>query len=167
MVAVEVLLKRWIAHDGDRTLIAEVDARQVPGAQNDYCLIHETEMSMRRLWHYPQDWNQLDDAKLIALFEAPLAGRRRRSPVRRGQHAPVPHPKPTSGGAPGRALGTSRDTGSYPTAPDDKGAGQAIARRLHRCGWWPVAQITVISSIIPCATCGLPSFASGMKQSSA
>ena len=70
----EVLLKRWIAHDGDRTLIAEVDARQVPGAQNDYCLIHETDMTMRRLWRYPQDWNQLDDAKLLALFEAPLAG---------------------------------------------------------------------------------------------
>ena len=81
----EVLLKRWIAHEGERSLVAEVDARGVPGAQSDQCLIHETESTMRRLWRYPDDWNQLEDSKLIALFAAPLCEYKRAAPAAKGE----------------------------------------------------------------------------------
>ena len=54
-------------------MVAEVDARHVPGACSDYCLIRETDSQMRRIWHYPADWDRLDDAALVALFEAPYA----------------------------------------------------------------------------------------------
>jgi hypothetical protein len=70
---VEVLLKRWVTHGGERSLIAEVDARLVPGARNDNCLIRSTDTAWRRIWSYPEDWHRLDDAKLMALFEAPFA----------------------------------------------------------------------------------------------
>ena len=59
-------------------MIAEVDARHVPGARNDYCLIRSTDAVMRRIWSYPADWHRLDDAKLMALFEAPFAGNEQR-----------------------------------------------------------------------------------------
>jgi len=59
-------------------MIAEVDARHVPGARNDYCLIRSTDAAMRRIWIYPADWHRLDDAKLMALFEAPFAGNERK-----------------------------------------------------------------------------------------
>lgn len=53
-------------------MVSEADARGVPGAQNDSCLICESESSVRRIWHYPADWHRLDDDKLIALFDAPF-----------------------------------------------------------------------------------------------
>ena len=65
-------MKRWVARERDRSLISEMDARGVPGAQNDHCLICETDNCIRRIWHYPADWHRLEDAKLIALFDAPL-----------------------------------------------------------------------------------------------
>ena len=74
MVAVEVLLKRWVVREGERSLVAEADARDVPGAQGPNCLIFETEALMRRIWHYPADWNQLEDSRLIALFDRPYVG---------------------------------------------------------------------------------------------
>lgn len=55
-------------------MVSEADARGVPGAQNDCCLICETETAIRRIWHYPVDWHRLDDAKLMALFDAPFSG---------------------------------------------------------------------------------------------
>ena len=56
-------------------MVSEADARGVPGAQNDSCLICETESAIRRIWHYPADWHRLDDEKLIALFDAPFSSR--------------------------------------------------------------------------------------------
>ena len=55
-------------------MVAEADARDVPGAQGPHCLILETEALMRRIWHYPADWDRLDDSRLIALFETPFVG---------------------------------------------------------------------------------------------
>lgn len=72
MVDVEVLLKRWVVRGGERSLVAEAEARDVPGAQGPHCLILETEALMRRIWHYPADWERLDDSRLIALFEKPF-----------------------------------------------------------------------------------------------
>ena len=74
VVAVEVLLKRWVVRGGERSMVAEADARDVPGAQGPHCLILETEALMRRIWHYPADWDRLDDSRLIALFETPFVG---------------------------------------------------------------------------------------------
>lgn len=55
-------------------MVAEADARDVPGAQGSHCLILETEALMRRIWHYPADWDRLDDSRLVALFETPFVG---------------------------------------------------------------------------------------------
>lgn len=71
-VAVEVLLKRMVVGESERSVVAEVDARHVPGAQNDHCLICETERAIRRIWRYPADWHRMEDAKLMALFEQPF-----------------------------------------------------------------------------------------------
>ena len=63
-------------------MIAEVDARHVPGARNDYCLIRSTDAAVRRIWSYPADWHGLEDGTLMALFEAPFAAdAQRRDPA--------------------------------------------------------------------------------------
>lgn len=74
LVAVEVLHKRWAVRGHERSMVSEADARGVPGALNDCCLICETESAIRRIWHYPVDWHRLEDAKLMALFDAPFDG---------------------------------------------------------------------------------------------
>jgi hypothetical protein len=71
LVVVEVLLKRWVVRDRERVLIAEVDARGVPGGSRASCLICDCEQSIRRIWNFPDDWDRMDDAKLLALFDAP------------------------------------------------------------------------------------------------
>jgi hypothetical protein len=82
VVEVEVLLKRWVTVDGERSLIAELDARDVPGARGDHCLIRSNDAAMRRIWSYPADWHRLEDAKLMALFEAPFtAAEPKRAPA--------------------------------------------------------------------------------------
>jgi hypothetical protein len=68
----EVLLKRWIVRDSERWTVAEMDARHVPGARGNCCLICESDLSVRRLWSYPADWHRMEDGKLLALFAAPL-----------------------------------------------------------------------------------------------
>ena len=68
----EVLLKRWIVREGERWTVAEVDARDVPGARGNCCLICESDLSVRRLWTYPADWHRMEDGKLLGLFAAPL-----------------------------------------------------------------------------------------------
>ena len=73
MLAVEVLLKRWVVRDRERVLIAEIDARRVPGASRASCLICDCEQSIRRIWNFPDDWDRMEDGKLLALFETPYA----------------------------------------------------------------------------------------------
>ena len=75
----EVLLKRWIVRGSERWTISEVDAREVPGARSDSCLICESDFSVRRLWNYPADWHRIEDTKLLCLFAAPMV---KSSPVR-------------------------------------------------------------------------------------
>ena len=67
----EVLLKRLVVRDGERVTVAELDARGVPGALRESCLICESDYAVRRIWRYPSDWQQLDDARVSALFDAP------------------------------------------------------------------------------------------------
>ena len=69
--AVEVLLRRVVVRDGERVTVAEIDARGVPGALRESCLICESDHAVRRIWRYPADWQHLDDARVAALFDAP------------------------------------------------------------------------------------------------
>ena len=68
----EVLLKRWVRRDGERVLVTECDARFIPGSTGATCLICETDSTMRRIWSYPVDWEGLDDARVLALFDQPF-----------------------------------------------------------------------------------------------
>jgi hypothetical protein len=74
----EVLLKRWIVRDSERWTVAEVDARDVPGAHGNVCLICDSDHSVRRLWAFPADWHRMEDARLLNLFTAPMV----RTPAR-------------------------------------------------------------------------------------
>ena len=69
----EVLLKRWVMRDGQRTLVSECEATGVPGAPGTSCLIWESDSAMRRIWNYPVDWHRMDDAQVLALFDQPYA----------------------------------------------------------------------------------------------
>jgi hypothetical protein len=47
--------------------IFERDARAVPGSTNDRCLIVDGGYICRRLWHYPDNWRELDVDELLQL----------------------------------------------------------------------------------------------------
>ena len=53
---------------GTLWLIAELDARHVPGAVGSTCLVFDSQTVCRRYWHYPADWIALDDESLLALM---------------------------------------------------------------------------------------------------
>ena len=69
----DIILKRRLLSGVDRWLVAEVDARGIPGALADRCLVFQSEHVARKLWHYPADWYSLSDYALAALGEARLA----------------------------------------------------------------------------------------------
>lgn len=50
-----------------RWSVVEVDAAAVPGAQGQRCLLFRRDDCIRRVWHYPPDWRDLDPAALAAL----------------------------------------------------------------------------------------------------
>lgn len=79
----EVLLKRHVVRDGERVTVAEINARGVPGALRDECLICESDHAVRRLWRYPADWHHLEDAHVAALFDAPYRSGELRDGLRR------------------------------------------------------------------------------------
>lgn len=47
-----------------------MDARRVPGARADRCLVCGSTEVIRRLWTYPENWAELDDEALWALCSA-------------------------------------------------------------------------------------------------
>jgi hypothetical protein len=53
---------------GTLWLVAELDARHVPGAVGPTCLVFDSQMTCRRYWHYPADWISLDDDRVLALM---------------------------------------------------------------------------------------------------
>jgi hypothetical protein len=69
----------------ERWVVREVDARAVPGAQGERCLILENHDRVRRLWNYPAGWSRLPDETLIDIAESAVRrdGRRWRRPVSR------------------------------------------------------------------------------------
>ena len=71
----EVALR--VEHEGPRVLVEpgtglrwqvrEVDARYVPAARGDRCLIFDAETVVRRLWVYPAEWRQMPGDELLRL----------------------------------------------------------------------------------------------------
>ena len=53
---------------GTLWLIAERDARHVPGAVGLTCLIFDSQAICRRYWHFPADWISFDDERLLGLM---------------------------------------------------------------------------------------------------
>ena len=47
--------------------VVEVDVGGVPGARAARCLLFSRDDCIRRVWDYPADWRDLDDAALSAL----------------------------------------------------------------------------------------------------
>jgi hypothetical protein len=52
---------------GEEWLVRELDATGLPGARRPRCLIFENHHVVRRVWHYPGDWQMISDATLLAL----------------------------------------------------------------------------------------------------
>lgn len=69
----DIILKRRLLSGTDRWLIAEVDARDIPGALGDRCLVFQSDHIARKLWEYPANWHSLSDYALAALGEGRLA----------------------------------------------------------------------------------------------
>ena len=69
----DIFLRRRVSSGADHWLICEVDARAVPGARADRCLVCQNEQVVRRLWAYPAAWHELSDVALIALCDGKLA----------------------------------------------------------------------------------------------
>ena len=47
--------------------VVEVDTTGLPGARRDACLLFDGAQGVRRVWHYPANWDTLSDAELLAL----------------------------------------------------------------------------------------------------
>lgn len=77
----EIILKRRLLSGADRWLVAEVDARDIPGARGDRCLVFQSDHVARRMWDYPPGWYTLSDAALAALCEGKLADVAERRPA--------------------------------------------------------------------------------------
>jgi hypothetical protein len=57
--------------------VREIDARGVPGARGETCLIFEWPEAVRRVWTFPRNWWELDDEALWLVRErAPQLGAR-------------------------------------------------------------------------------------------
>jgi hypothetical protein len=60
---------RRFAVEGEPWEVHEVDARDVPGAQGLACLIFESVDRIRRVWFFPPNWYELNDAALWRLCD--------------------------------------------------------------------------------------------------
>ena len=47
--------------------VREIDARDIPGAKAERCLVFENHELVRRLWNFPKDWATLPAAEVLAL----------------------------------------------------------------------------------------------------
>jgi len=66
----ETLAQRDVyADDGTRWRVREARAHDVPGAQAPSCLIFDGESVCRRLWKFPDGWNDLPDDRLLEIME--------------------------------------------------------------------------------------------------
>ena len=60
---------RLVRHDEHTWHVREIDATQLPGAPRPSSLVFECEAAVRRVWVFPANWRQLDDASLWRLTE--------------------------------------------------------------------------------------------------
>ncbi|MEO8880379.1 MAG: hypothetical protein ABI446_08250 [Gemmatimonadaceae bacterium] len=68
----ETLAQRTIhAEDGRRWRVREARAHEVPGAMGPSCLIFDAGHVCRRVWHYPEQWVDLEDSLLLEVMEHP------------------------------------------------------------------------------------------------
>ena len=65
----EVVRRIHDEQTGDEWRVFERDARMVPGSRGPRCLYFDAEGIVRRVWHYPSDWQGLPAAALLALME--------------------------------------------------------------------------------------------------
>ena len=62
-------------NSGEITTVVERRAVGVAGARGSCCLVISTELGFTRLWEYPQNWSDLNDRDLLALFDRPRCAR--------------------------------------------------------------------------------------------
>jgi hypothetical protein len=67
----EVVRRVFDERTGDEWLVFERDARRIPGTRGARCLFFDGEGIVRRVWHYPPDWQTLPAAALLALMDRP------------------------------------------------------------------------------------------------
>lgn len=61
--------ERIIERDAHRWTVREVSADAVPGASAPRCLICASEDVVRRIWHYPENWEALPDDELLRICD--------------------------------------------------------------------------------------------------
>jgi hypothetical protein len=61
--------ERLLQRGGRQWTVREVNARGVPGARRDTCLICESAEVIRRIWDFPSDWRVVDDEALWKLCD--------------------------------------------------------------------------------------------------
>jgi hypothetical protein len=80
---------RELFRDGVKWSVHEASATRTPGAQAYRCLIFDSEGIVRRLWTFPENWNQLADNEILRLLEAPTPAHGVRAVLHSGPHPTV------------------------------------------------------------------------------
>ena len=62
---------RELFRDGVRWVVHEASTALTPGAKTYRCLIFDSEGVVRRLWTFPESWEDLADADILRLLDAP------------------------------------------------------------------------------------------------
>ena len=62
---------REVFRDGVRWVVHEASTASTPGAQKYRCLIFDSEGVVRRLWVFPERWDDLADIDILRLLDAP------------------------------------------------------------------------------------------------
>ena len=62
---------RELFRDGVRWTVHEASASRTPGAKAYRCLIFDSEGIVRRLWAFPEHWDQLGDDEILRLLDTP------------------------------------------------------------------------------------------------
>ena len=80
---------RELFREGVRWSVHEASAARTPGAQAYRCLIFDSEGIVRRLWTFPENWDQLSDKEILLLLDAPTPPHGMRAIPHSGPHPTV------------------------------------------------------------------------------
>jgi hypothetical protein len=80
---------RELFREGVRWSVHEASAARTPGAQAYRCLIFDSEGIVRRLWTFPENWDQLGDKEILRLLDAPTPAHGVRAILPSGPHPTV------------------------------------------------------------------------------